>query len=360
MAIQDRVKKLIRPEILTLNTYGVVDPGDLIKLDAMENPWPWPEEIKHAWLQRLEKVSFNRYPDARAMGLRLRLGETMGVPVGMELLLGNGSDEIIQMILLALAKPRAVVMAPTPSFVMYALTAQFVGMEFVPVPLRPKDFMLDIEMMCAAIRKYQPAVIFLAYPNNPTGNLFESDEIETIIQATEGLVVVDEAYHAFAGKSFMPRLPDYKNLLVMRTLSKLGLAGLRLGMLAGDPAWLQEFDKVRLPYNINSLTQASAEFALEHFDFFQQQAARICEERTRLAANMAGLSNIEIWPSAANFILFRVRGKTADDIFQGLRERGVLIKKFDGVDTLLEGCLRVTVGTPQENDVFIKALNGLV
>jgi histidinol-phosphate aminotransferase len=358
--IKSRVVSLVRPEILALKAYGVADPGDLIKLDAMENPYEWPAEIKRAWAERLQAVSINRYPDAGARRLRTSLRQAMGVPRDMELLLGNGSDELIQMILMALARPGATVMAPTPTFVMYEMTSRFIGLDFIGVPLKPEDFSLDLDAMLAAIAQHQPAVIFLAYPNNPTGNLFATTDIESIIEAAHGLVVLDEAYHAFAERSFMARVAEYENLVVMRTVSKLGLAGLRLGILAGDRAWLQEFDKVRLPYNISSLTQASAEFALENMDFLNEQTARIRSSRAELATALAGIEQVEAWPSFANFILFRVRGKSASEIHEGLRQRGVLIKSMDKADPALANCLRVTVGTEEENTAFVHALQALV
>jgi histidinol-phosphate aminotransferase len=358
--VKARVASLVRPEILALKAYGVADPGDLIKLDAMENPYEWPAEIKQAWAERLQDVSINRYPDASARRLRSRLRQAMAVPGELELLLGNGSDELIQMVLMALAKPGATVMAPTPSFVMYEMTARFVGMEFVGVPLRRDDFSLELDAMLVMIERYQPAAIFLAYPNNPTGNLFAVSDMEQIIAAADGLVVIDEAYHAFADRSFMARVAEFENVVVMRTVSKLGLAGLRLGVLVGDRAWLQEFDKVRLPYNISSLTQTSAEFALENMAFLQDQTARICEARSHLAQALAAMGDVETWPSFANFILFRVRDKSADEIHAGLRQRGVLIKNLDKADPVLRGCLRVTVGTEEENAAFIKALSALL
>src|SRR3989344_5391818 len=233
------------------------------KLDAMENPYSWPEDVRREWMEVLQDVALNRYPDPDARRLRERLRTTLDVPVGMELILGNGSDELIQTILMAVSHPNAVVLAPTPPFVMYEMIATFTGMKFVGVPLQP-DFSLDMPAMLKAIETHKPAVIFLAYPNNPTGNLFSREDVARVIEASPGLAVLDEAYHAFAGHSFMDRLGKHDNLLVMRTLSKQGLAGLRLGILAGLAPWLAEFNKVRLPYNIGSLTQASAEFALTH------------------------------------------------------------------------------------------------
>lgn len=352
--IQKKVEQLVRPEICALKAYHVPDASGLIKLDAMENPYTWPEALKQEWLETLRDVPINRYPDPSAQVLRTQLKQSLAVPEGMEVLLGNGSDELIQLILLGVARPGAVVLAPTPTFVMYEMIATFVGMQFAGVPLAT-DFGLDLAAMRAAIKEHQPAVVFLAYPNNPTGNLFDTQAIETLLRESSGLVVVDEAYHAFAQQTFMDRLGQFDNLLVMRTLSKQGLAGLRLGVLAGNPAWLTEFDKLRLPYNINSLTQASAGFALQHKDVLDEQAASLRAERTRLLQELAALPGTQVWPSAANFILFRT-DKPADVVFAALRQQGVLIKNLSSAGSVLANCLRVTVGTPEENAAFIAAL----
>ena len=352
---KDLITRLIRPEVRALKAYHVPDSAGLIKLDAMENPYTWPEALKQEWLEVLRDVPINRYPDPSAQALRAQLKQSLAVPAGMDVLLGNGSDELIQLILLGVARPGAVVLAPLPTFVMYEMIATFVGMQFVGVPLAT-DFGLDLAALRAAIKVHQPAVVFLAYPNNPTGNLFDEQAIEALLREAPGLVVVDEAYHAFAQQSFMQRLGQFDNLLVMRTLSKQGLAGLRLGVLAGDPAWLAEFDKLRLPYNINSLTQASAVFALKHKDVLDEQAARLRTGRARLVQDLAALPGVQVWPSAANFILFRT-GKAADTVFAALRQQGVLIKNLSGAGGVLANCLRVTVGTPDENAAFLAALS---
>jgi histidinol-phosphate aminotransferase len=355
--LADLVARWVRPQIRDIAAYHVPPAAGLIKLDAMENPYPWPEEMVAEWLEVLRGAELNRYPDASAARLKQALREFMAVPEGMEIVLGNGSDELIQMVQLALAGPGRSVLAPTPSFVMYEMIAAFTGLEFVGVPL-DGDFSLDADAMCAAIVRHQPAVVFLAYPNNPTGNLFDSRAMERVIRASAGLVVVDEAYDAFSGETFMDRLGEFDNLLVMRTVSKLGLAGLRLGVLAGRPEWLAEFDKVRLPYNINALTQLSAEFALRHRDVLDGQVAAVCAERARLAEALGGMPGVEVFPSRANFILFRLPDRDAGAVFGALRESGVLIKNLHRPATPLAGCLRVTVGRPAENDAFLQALAG--
>lgn len=351
----DKITRWIRPEIRALSAYHVPDPGDCIKLDAMENPYTWPEEMVEAWLETLRAVSLNRYPDPGARVLKERLRDCMGVPADQEILLGNGSDELIQMIALAVARPGRVVLAPEPSFVMYRLIATLAGMEYAGVPL-DADFQLDMAAMRAAIETRQPAVIFLAYPNNPTGNLFQAGDVETILEAAPGLVVVDEAYAPFTDSSFLDRLGRHDNLLVLRTVSKMGLAGLRLGLLIGGADWLGEIDKTRLPYNINVLTQASGEFALRHVEVLEEQARRIRADRTALLTALAELPGLEVFPSDANFILFRVPAGRGQELFDAIRQQGVLIKNLSGAGGVLADCLRVTVGKPEENEAFLRAL----
>ena len=353
------VARLVRPEIRALAPYHVPDATGMVKLDAMENPYRWPPETIAAWLEQLRSAPINRYPDPEAHTLRARLRESMAVPAQCEIVLGNGSDELIQMIALAVAMPGRTILAPEPSFVMYRMIAAFTGMHYVGVPLQ-KDFSLDLDAMRAAIVKHQPAAVFLAYPNNPTGNLYDEQAMYTIIEECPGLVIVDEAYHAFAGKSFMDALQRYPNLLVMRTLSKMGLAGLRLGALIGAPAWLTEINKIRLPYNINVLTQISAEFALAHHDILTAQAEQIIAERERLSVELRKLPGLTVYPSSANFILFRTPAGRATKIFDGLKHHLVLIKNLDHTGGVLKDCLRVTVGTAEENRLLLIALKAVL
>jgi len=350
---------LIRPEVRALSAYRVADATGLVKLDAMENPYAWPGDLTDAWLARLHDTQLNRYPDPAASDLKQRLRETFQIPAGADLLLGNGSDELIQILITAVAGQNAVVMSVDPSFVMYRQIAGCLGTRYVGVPLTA-DFQLDPAATLAAIERRRPSVVFLAYPNNPTGNIFDSAVIRDIIAATPGLVVLDEAYFAFSGKSFLGRVLEHPNLLVMRTVSKLGLAGLRLGFLVGRPDWLGELDKLRLPYNINTLTQVSAEFALSNMTVLEQQARRIAADRDGLASALAALPGLRVFPSQANFILFRVPRGTADAVFQGLRARGILVKNVSAASAALRDCLRVTVGSPPETAGFLQALTACV
>ncbi|SEQ26260.1 histidinol-phosphate aminotransferase [Ectothiorhodospira magna] len=346
---------LIRAEIRELSAYPVPSARGLIKLDAMENPYEWPPSLRNAWAETLSRLPVNRYPDPKGTELVTRLRTVMGVPGEAALLLGNGSDELIQILLMAVSGPGRVVMAPEPGFVMYRMVARWLGLEFVGIPLKP-DFSLDMPAMLAALERHRPAVTFLAWPNNPTGNLWPRAEMETLIRAAPGLVVVDEAYGPFARDSFLPDVGKDSRLLVMRTVSKLGLAGLRLGYLCGMPAWIEELDKVRLPYNINVLTQAAAEFALAHHGVLDEQAAWIRRDREALFKALAALPGVAPFPSEANFILFRVPPGRGREIFEGIRAGGVLIKDLSGQGGLLADCLRVTVGTPEENTRFLAAL----
>ena len=342
---------LVRPEILALKAYQVAEAEGMVKLDAMENPYTLPEPVRRELAGVLARVDLNRYPEPTGRKLRELIARKFGVPQGMELLLGNGSDDLIQIITLALAQPGSVMLYPGPSFVMYAMNATLSGMRAVSAGLR-EDYSLDRDAFLGAMREHRPALIYIAYPNNPTGVLYPEEDLAAIIRAAEGLVVMDEAYHAFAQKSFMSRLPEFPNLVVLRTVSKLGLAGIRLGYLAGRREWLEQFDKVRQAYNVNVLTQAAAQFVLERLEVLEEQAARIRAERASLGEALAALPGVTVFPSEANFFLIRV--PDADRAYERLRRQGVLVRNFNA--PALPNCLRVTVGTPEENRILLSAL----
>jgi histidinol-phosphate aminotransferase len=344
---------LVRPEILDLHAYHVPDSAGYIKLDAMENPYPVPASLSDEIAGLVAHAAINRYPDPSAASLKAKIRAVTGLPEGMEVMLGNGSDELIQLLAMAVNKPGAVLLGVEPSFVMYKMIATFTGMRYVGVPLAA-DFSLDLSATLAAIAREKPALVFIAYPNNPTGNLFSADDVTQIIEAAPGLVVVDEAYYAFASDSFIPHLGRYPNLLVMRTYSKLGMAGLRLGFLAGPAAWLEQLEKLRLPYNVGVLPQLVAEKLLDHHEVLLQQAERIKLERANLSRQLEAVPGVQVYPSEANFLLFRVANATA--VFDGLKQRGVLIKSLNGGHPMLRDCLRVTVGTDEEGAKFMAAL----
>ena len=347
---------LFRSELLTMSAYHVADPTGYIKLDAMENPYRWPSAMIDEWLTLLRTCEPNRYPDPSSSALKTILRSSNQVPECADLLLGNGSDELIQIILMAIAGRDESILVPSPTFVMYQQIARVMGIRVLSVPLMPETFELDQTAMAEAIDQHRPAVIFLAYPNNPTGNLFDRQTILDILKQSPGLVILDEAYAPFADATMMDQLAHYDNLLVMRTVSKLGLAGLRLGLLAGAKKWIDPLERLRLPYNINVLTQLSVEFALNHYPVFAEQAERICDDRSELLNALNQIDGIIAYPSRANFILFKPEKGSADAIFEGLKKRGVLIRNLTAAGGALDNCLRVTVGTEDENCAFVKAL----
>ena len=349
------ISNTVRPDVLAVKSYHVADAGGYLKLDAMENPYLLPLPLREELGARLAGAVLNRYPHSYA-SLKQAVCGKLGVPAGYDVILGNGSDELISMLAMACASQerRAVLLAPVPGFVMYARSAQFAGMDFVGVPLR-HDFTLDMDAMLAAIAQHRPALVFLAYPNNPTGNLFATADIERIIAALgdTGIAVLDEAYEPFAQQSFMARLPEHENLVVMRTVSKLGLAGIRLGYMSAAPKLLEQIEKVRPPYNVNVLTQVAAEFVLEHLDVLNAQAGLLNRARDTLAEQLAALPGVTVFSSKANFLLIRVAD--ADDVCAKLLAHRVLVKNMSKMHAVLANCLRISVSTPEENTLFYDA-----
>lgn len=354
--IAARVAAVVRDDVRAGVAYPVEPATGLIKLDAMENPYRLPPELARALGERLADVAVNRYPPADPQAFKRKLAARIGLPDPLRLMLGNGSDELIHLLIQACARGGAepsTVLAPAPSFVMYQISARLNHCRYVGVPLA-RDFALDAGAMLDAVRTHRPAVTFIAYPNNPTGTLFDRSAIEQILDAAPGVVVLDEAYLPFAQDTWLPQLAERANLLVMRTLSKLGLAGIRLGYLCGDPAWIGELEKVRPPYNVNVLTLAAAEFLLDHFDVLEQQAARLRDARAAMNQALRTLAGVTVFDSAANFILVRVADP--DAVYAGLKQRGILIKNVSRMHAQLAGCLRITIGTPEENEAVLAAL----
>ncbi len=340
-----------------MQAYRVPSSTGLIKLDAMESPYQLPAQLQREWLARLGEVAVNRYPDPDGAELKVLFRSCFSIPDECGLMLGNGSDELIQIIAMLVGGTDRVLLAPTPTFSMYKLIAVTTASEFVGVPLR-NDFSLDRDALLDAIARHKPACVFLAYPNNPTGNCFDSTTIKQVLNNAPGLVVLDEAYFAFCQKSFVNEIATYPNLIVLRTMSKSGLAGLRLGMMIGNPEWTEQMEKLRLPYNSNILSQASAQFYLQHHDILQRQAEQIRADRNWVFQEMSRISGIETFPSEANFLFFRVQ-QNPDKFFESLREKGVLIKNLHQQslpENPLKNAMRVTIGTPDENREFIAAL----
>ena len=355
-ALDPKLQKLIRPDVQSMHTYAVQDAVGMLKLDAMENPHRLPAALQAELGQRLGALALNRYPDGRINELRQALAGYADMPEGFDLMLGNGSDELIGLLTIACDVPGARILAPMPGFVMYAISAQMQGVSFIGVDLTP-DFALDEAAMRAAIEEHKPVITYLAYPNNPTANLWDDAVIERIIEAVGaqgGLVVMDEAYQPFSSRSYSDRVARHSHVLLMRTLSKFGLAGVRLGYMMGPKALIAEIDKVRPPYNISVLNCECALFALEHREVFAAQAQDLIEQRTRLLSALAALPDVKVWPSDANMILIRVPDASAT--FEGMKARKVLVKNVSKMHELLNNCLRLTVGTADENTQMLAAL----
>ncbi|MBI2769573.1 MAG: histidinol-phosphate transaminase [Burkholderiales bacterium] len=347
------LKKLIRQDVQSMHAYAVQEARGLIKLDAMENPHRLPPALQAELGQVLGAVALNRYPGERVGDLRRALAAHAGMPEGFDIMLGNGSDELIALVALACDVPGASILAPLPGFVMYQVSAQLQGLEFIGVDLTP-DFELDEAAMLAAIEKHQPSIVYLAYPNNPTANLWDDAVVEKIVEAAPGLVIMDEAYQPFSSKSYIDRIQRHSHVLLMRTMSKFGLAGVRIGYMIGPKALVAEVDKVRPPYNISVLNAECALFALGRQEVFAGQAQDIRNQRVAVQAVLAAIPGVKAWPSDANMILARV--PDAQKAFEGMKSRGVLVKNVSKMHPLLANCLRLTIGTADENERMLAAL----
>jgi histidinol-phosphate aminotransferase len=353
--LSDRMSRYLRADVQGMHGYAVQPSAGFVKVDTMENPFRLPAALRQALGERLAEVALNRYPAERGDVLRAELARHAHMPAHCDIMLGNGSDELISLLTLAADVPGNVVMAPLPGFVMYEMSAKLQGLKFVGVPLTP-DFELDGPAMLAAVREHQPALLYIAYPNNPTANLWNDDVVDAIIEAAPGLVVIDEAYQPFAARDSLARLERHEHVVLMRTMSKFGLAGVRIGYMMGRKALIAELDKLRPPFNISVLNCEAALFALEHVDEYAKQAETIRAEREKLHGKIAALPGARPFTSEANMILVRV--PDAKRVFEGMRVRGVLIKNVSGLHPLLANCIRVTIGTPDENPLTLAALRG--
>jgi histidinol-phosphate aminotransferase len=356
--LQQRLARVIRQDVQSTHGYAIQPSAGLVKLDAMENPFRLPARLQRELGERLSQVAINRYPVQCAADVVAALSRYVALPEGCKLMLGNGSDELIDMLSVACNVKGAAILAPEPGFVMYRLSAQLRGLRFVGVSLTP-EFELDEAAMLAAIAREHPALTYIAYPNNPTCNLWDDAVIDRIVAAVgaqDGLVVFDEAYQPFSSRTWMQRMARHDHVLVMRTLSKFGLAGVRLGYLCGHAALIDEVEKVRPPYNVSVLNAEATLFALEHADEYARQATVLRAERERLQAAFRAMPGVRSFPSEANMILVRV--PDAKRAFEGMKARGVLVKNIGAAlpHPLLTNCLRLTVGTPEENTLMIDAL----
>ena len=340
------IRKLVKKEVASLRAYQAKEIPCRVKLDANESPYGFSEALK-----AVGKIPTNRYPDPEAKALKAILAKDLGVKPH-NLLQGNGSDELIYYLIATFGGP---VLYPVPTFSMYGIISQALGEKKKEVPL-DRDFDIDIDAMMAVLRKEKPKIVFLSTPNNPTGNCFSSEKVLKVIGESKGLVVVDEAYQPFSSeKGFVPLLRDYKNLVIMRTLSKIGLAALRFGFLIADEEIIDEVNKVRLPFNVNALSQAVAIEALKKKKALKAAIQGIADERDRMISSMENIKGVTPFPSEANFILFRV--KDPHKIYGRLLEKGILVRN---ISDAVAGCLRVTIGTPKENVLFLRALEKIV
>ena len=353
--VQALADNILPQRIRLLSNYKVQPHNGLIKLDAMESPYSWDNSLERAWLASLADCAVNRYPDAECRQIKQKFRELLQLSQDYDLLFGNGSDELIQLLLLSLYRPGETLVDLSPGFVMYRHIAKTIGYDYLSVDLNG-DFTINLEQTKQAIDQYQPKLIFIARPNNPTANAFDKMVVEAIIQSSNGLVIIDEAYSGFCQDDCLDFICHYPQVLIMRTMSKMGLAGLRFGFLIGHKTWINQFNKVRLPYNINSLTQRSMAFALEHNDIIQQQSAKICQDRDALYQELAQIADFTVFPSQTNFITLRSHKVTANVLSAHLLADGILIKNLDGAHPLTSQCLRISIGTEAENRQLLSSL----
>ncbi len=347
----DLVKSRVKEGIRKLSPYSVPHFKCRVKLDGNESPFHLPKEVEERVVREIRDIPINRYPDPDAATLREKISKITDFPID-GIVVGNGSDELIELLMITFSGGTGRVLYPVPTFSMFRITSVALGLEPIPVELDAK-FDIDAKLMAREIKTKNPDLIFLASPNNPTGNRYSDDRIFEILKNSNGLVVLDEAYCDFSGKSFLPLIQQYENLIVLRTMSKVGFAGLRLGILFGRVEHVREINKVRLPYNVNSLSQRVAEVVLDRVGFVSERIQLINRERGRVYKELKIIRGVTAFPSDANFILFKV--EDADGVFRGLIEKGVLVRNFNSPGRL-ENCLRVTIGTPDENNDFLRAL----
>lgn len=344
--------QLVRENIKGLKAYQVENLDKGTKLHANENPYPPSPELLKKIFERLDELELNRYPDPDCGELKKAIAKKTGA-LPEQIIVGNGSDELIQYLMQVLCNEGDTVAFPDPTFAMYGITARCLGLNPASFPLNDNwDFEAKSALQCLAENKAR--LVFISYPNNPTGNCFSEKEIQRLIEQFEGIVVLDEAYHDFAGKSFIDQMGKHNNLVILRSLSKIGLAGLRLGYGIFPTVLAEQVNKVRLPYNSNSISQWVATELLNDFTHVQNQIHSIVKERDRLIVELSKLSSINVYPSNSNFILFRAPAG-GEKLFDDLKKNGTLLRNLNS-HPRLKNCLRVTVGTPKENDQFLDQL----
>ncbi|HUU50193.1 MAG TPA: histidinol-phosphate transaminase [Nitrospinota bacterium] len=347
-----KIEEVVREEIRNLKPYEVKDFPVRIKLDANESTYSLPEEFQERLLCEIKGIAFNRYPDPHAVKLKEIISKDLEIEMD-QLIIGNGSDELIQSIMIAFGESKAKVLFPVPTFAMYEILSLALGKIPVKVPLNDK-WDLDLDTIKKYLKEEHPRTTFLSFPNNPTGNCFSIDKVLEVIDLSDGIVVLDEAYYDFSQKTFIRYLKDFKNLIILRSLSKIGLAGLRVGIMIASRELVEQLIKVKLPYNVNIISQAISGFVLRHKEIINSQIQLILKEREKLFVSMENLEGIIPYPTDSNFILFKEK-RNANYIWRSLLEHGILIKNLNNIE-LLENCLRVTIGQERENSEFLKVL----
>jgi histidinol-phosphate aminotransferase len=345
--IKENIKNLVPYEVPQINCP--------IKLDANENPYDLPADFKERIKKILDSIEFNRYPDPTCKDLRTVLSHRLRVRDD-QILIGNGSDELIQSILLTFGGKKRRVIYPVPTFGMYKILAKITECEIVEIPLLSNDFDLNEEEIIQATKANDFSIVFLSYPNNPTSNCFSEEKIKKILVESNGLVVIDEAYFEFSGKTNIQYIHEFENLLVLRTFSKaFSMAALRIGYLIGQSSVVKEISKVKLPYNVGTFPQAVAYTLLLEAPSLENKIKTILLERRRLFSFLSKFPQINLFPTEANFILFKTKDVSADHLYSYLLCQGILIRNLSK-EPLLTNCLRLTVGTPQENGRFMEVI----
>jgi len=356
--MDDGVLKLIKPEVLELEGYSVAAPAHTIKLNQNESPYELPAAIKEAFVDRLRSAAWSRYPSQVPGDLCERLRETLGLPTGIDVLVGNGSNELIQTLLMATIERGAGTIIPVPTFSLYALVARVLGAALIEVPLN-EDLTFGTDRILDAATRSRAKLIILCRPNNPTGTVIPIDGVKRLAERTGALVVVDEAYHDFAADNVLPLLFDHENLVILRTFSKaMRAAGLRIGYLLGHAALVKQLTKAMLPFNVSLMAREAALAILRNKNLLQEGIEEIIEGREALFQELAAIKGITPFSSQANFICFRTQ-VSAKALYEALLERGILIRDVSGY-SMLADCLRVSVGTPEENRAFITALEAIM
>ncbi|HUR93524.1 MAG TPA: histidinol-phosphate transaminase [Gemmatimonadales bacterium] len=350
---------LIKPSVRAQSAYTLSAPVARRKLNQNESPWDFPADLKREVLAAADAAAWQRYPEFAPPSLIAALADQYRwVPEGV--LVGNGSNELIQATLSVVLGAGDVVVAPSPTFALYRLLTGVLGGRYRPVPLGP-DFAYDVDALIETANRERARVVVLNSPNNPTGSALPDGAVERVLGETGALVVCDEAYQEFGGPSAIPLLATSSRLIVLRTFSKaLGMAGLRFGLALAHPVVAREVTKGKLPYNVNVITLAAAEAALRHGALLAQRVRQIVDNRERLVVRLRALPGLVVYSSAANFVLIRFETHAAVDVFRRLlQEYGILVRDVSGASELSQ-CLRISIGTEDDMDAVADALGEIL